>query len=87
MSQMSAILVALYLLAYLSGTPSSASLIRSRSQVPVNAATSDDWNQLRQAVEGRLFSSEPLATPCFPTASFNASQCQIVETNYLNERR
>ncbi|KAH8108811.1 FAD-binding domain-containing protein [Phellopilus nigrolimitatus] len=48
-----------------------------------------DWARLNRTVHGRLFTGTPFARPCFRDAndtsgSFQASDCAVVEENYMN---
>ncbi|TLS31502.1 hypothetical protein PpBr36_02226 [Pyricularia pennisetigena] len=48
-----------------------------------------DWQELQKAVEGRLFTAEPLARPCFSifqgeSVEPNAGECSTIKQHYLN---
>lgn len=53
------------------------------------APSAADWQELQKAVEGRLFTAEPLARPCFSTfqgksVEPNVEECSTTKQHYLN---
>ncbi|TLD08280.1 uncharacterized protein PgNI_07975 [Pyricularia grisea] len=65
-------------------------ILNFRTQSLVQGAPSEaDWQELQEAVGGRLFTAEPLARPCFSTfqgksVEPNLAECITTKQDYLN---
>ncbi|KDQ50497.1 hypothetical protein JAAARDRAFT_63111 [Jaapia argillacea MUCL 33604] len=45
----------------------------------------DQWKDLSEQVQGRLYGAYPFAQACF-NGQFNSAACKFIQVNYLNER-